>query len=99
MPSNWHWFEYPAPCLRFRFCLRMASPTLEGLRVRSGRAPLGMKDRYLWKLSVQTTAEAEEAVVELLQSLSSQAATSYTDLESGKVSVSIYLKQPPAGLR
>jgi ribosomal protein L11 methyltransferase len=58
-----------------------------------------MKNRPLWKISVVTTAEAEEAVLELLASLFSQPASSYTDVESGGLTVSVYLARRPLRFR
>jgi ribosomal protein L11 methyltransferase len=58
-----------------------------------------MNKTSLWKVSISTTAEAEDAVGDLLQSLSGQAASSYTDVETGTVSVSVFLRQPAERLR
>jgi ribosomal protein L11 methyltransferase len=55
-----------------------------------------MITKTLWKLSVCTTPEAEEAVMELLPRLFSYPASSYTDVETGRVLVSAYLPQRPA---
>jgi ribosomal protein L11 methyltransferase len=49
----------------------------------------------LWKVSVSIFPEAEDAVTELLQTFFSQAASSYTDAETGEVIVSVYLPQRP----
>lgn len=45
----------------------------------------------LWRISVETTSEAEEAVTELLQEFLGQPASSYTDAETGGVTVMAYL--------
>lgn len=53
----------------------------------------------LWKVCVRTTPEAEEAVTELLQSSFQQSPSSYTNVETGDVTVAVYLsgkKQQPA---
>jgi ribosomal protein L11 methyltransferase len=47
----------------------------------------------LWRLSVVTTREAEEAVTELLASELRQAVVSYTDLETGESTVTGYLER------
>lgn len=43
-------------------------------------------------VSVVTTAEAEEAVAQLLEKLFSQPASSFTDADTGRVTVSVYLE-------
>jgi ribosomal protein L11 methyltransferase len=50
----------------------------------SARAPL-------WKVSLSTTREAEDAVTELLHALLEQPVSSYTDIETGEVTVATYL--------
>ncbi len=47
----------------------------------------------LWKLSICTTAEAEDAVTETLHDWSGQNPSSYTDVETGEVTVAIYLSE------
>ncbi len=54
-----------------------------------------VKRTRLWRLSVLTTAEAEDAVAQLLQCASGQPASSYTDLEAQQTQVSVYLKARP----
>ena len=49
-----------------------------------------MNRKALWKISVATSAEAEEAFTELLARLSGQPACSYTDIDTGAVNVSVY---------
>src|SRR5579871_407206 len=48
----------------------------------------------IWKVSIGTTSEAEEAVTELLQEVFNQPASSYTDVETGEVTVAVYLGSP-----
>jgi ribosomal protein L11 methyltransferase len=55
-----------------------------------------MKRRSLWKLSVCTPAQSEQAVSDLLESRFDGHATSYTDLETGRTTVSLYLERKPA---
>ncbi len=51
-----------------------------------------MKTRgTLWKVSVGTTTEAEEAVTELLNEIFGQPVSSYTDVETREVTVATYL--------
>lgn len=53
-----------------------------------------MKTRApLWKIIVNTTAEAEEAVMELLGVLFERAVSSYTDVETGVVTVAVYFTE------
>ena len=47
----------------------------------------------LWRVSITTTAEAEEAVTELLQDFFGEPALSYTDVETGVVTVMVYLSE------
>jgi ribosomal protein L11 methyltransferase len=56
---------------------------------------LFLKTQALWRISVRTTAEAEDAVTELLQCLLHRSVSSYTDVESGHVTVSAYLSEKP----
>ena len=51
-----------------------------------------MKNSSLWRISVATSAEAEEAVVELLETLFGQPASVYTDAESHATTASLYLE-------
>jgi ribosomal protein L11 methyltransferase len=57
------------------------------------------KRKPLWKISVTTVLEAEEAVAELLSVHFSQTAASYTDAETGVALASVYLSQPPRRFR
>src|SRR5271166_5489122 len=54
-----------------------------------------MNPRLLWRLSVIIPAEAEEAVTEILVDRLGQPACTYIDLETGKTTVSVYLKIKP----
>jgi ribosomal protein L11 methyltransferase len=55
-----------------------------------------MKRTTLWKVSVTTTAEAEDAVTELLTRLVAPSPSAYTDVETGIITVSAYSPRPPA---
>jgi ribosomal protein L11 methyltransferase len=50
-----------------------------------------VKTKPLWKLSVVTSPEAEDAVSELLERSLSEPSASYTDVETGEVTVTSYL--------
>ena len=54
-----------------------------------------MKQRVLWKISVTTTPQAEDAVSQLLESAFGQPASSYTDAETGGAVVSVYVPTRP----
>jgi ribosomal protein L11 methyltransferase len=45
----------------------------------------------IWKIAISTTTEAEDAVTELLYSVFEIPVSSYTDVESGEVTVATYL--------
>src|SRR5262245_36196149 len=49
----------------------------------------------LWKISIVTTLEAEEAVTELLEPLLQQPAVSYTDVETLQTTVATYVSGKP----
>jgi len=49
----------------------------------------------LWKISVTTLPEAEDAVAELLAGAFGQPVASYTDAETGQTAVSVYLQERP----
>src|SRR5437867_3882153 len=49
----------------------------------------------LWRISVATSAEAEDAVAELLTRLSGQPAAAYTDIQTGVTTVSVYASGKP----
>src|SRR5262249_30123223 len=54
-----------------------------------------MKYGQLWRLSVVTTQAGEEPVTELLAARLGQPPCSYTDLETGRTIVSVYLLRKP----
>ena len=54
-----------------------------------------MKRTPLWKISVTTLPEAEEAVAELLGGAFGQSVSSYTDAETRQTAVSVYLERRP----
>src|ERR1700742_2598711 len=56
-----------------------------------GRTWFMKKRATLWKVSVTTTTEAEEAVTELLNEIFAQPVSSYTDVETRGVTVATYL--------
>jgi ribosomal protein L11 methyltransferase len=58
-----------------------------------------VKRKSLWRISVTTAPEAEEAVMELLGGIFSQPASSFTDAETKRSTVSVYCPQKPANLR
>jgi ribosomal protein L11 methyltransferase len=55
-----------------------------------------MKRKSLWKISVATLPEAEDAVTELLAGCFNQPPSSYTDAESGETTVTVYLDRKPS---
>jgi len=55
-----------------------------------------MKSKPLWRISVATRREAEEAVAELLGALLGENASSYFNLEAQSSVVSVYQQQTPA---
>jgi ribosomal protein L11 methyltransferase len=50
----------------------------------------------MWKLSIATTMEAEDAVAELLGNVFAQPATAHTNFASGRTTVAIYCSTRPA---
>jgi ribosomal protein L11 methyltransferase len=59
-----------------------------------------MKAKPLWKISISTTPEAEDAVAEMLGSVLAAPASAYFNLESGISTVTVYCDaKPPAGIR
>jgi ribosomal protein L11 methyltransferase len=54
-----------------------------------------MKSRHVWRVSVITNSEAEDAVVEILRAFCEQPASCYTDLESGTSESCVYFDQAP----
>lgn len=61
-----------------------------------GSAPL---IRSLWKISLRTTAEAEDAVSDLFEQSFAQRATSYTAAATNLTTVAVYVRLSPARLR
>jgi ribosomal protein L11 methyltransferase len=55
-----------------------------------------MKRQSLWRVSVITTPEAEDAVSELLGAVSGQPVSSYFNLETGVTTVTAYCRRKPA---
>ena len=55
-----------------------------------------MKRRPLWKVSIATSAEAEDAIAALLANAFGQPVATYTDVETGQTQVMTYLQQMPA---
>ncbi len=55
-----------------------------------------MNNDLLWKLSVETSRQAEEALTEQLCRIFREPVCSYTDAKTGATTVSVYLQQPPA---
>lgn len=54
-----------------------------------------MKSRTLWRVSVGTTVEAEEAILPICEDLLGQMPSTYTDVETGRVTASVFLPKPP----
>ena len=54
-----------------------------------------MKSKTLWKISVSTSIEAEDAICELFFGVFGRTPSSYTDVETRDVSVTIYLDTKP----
>ncbi len=52
-----------------------------------------MKRKSLWRISVTTTPEAEDAVAELLSAILDLPASAYFDIETGVSTVTVYLQQ------
>jgi ribosomal protein L11 methyltransferase len=58
-----------------------------------------MRRRPLWKVSIATSAEAEDAVAELLASAFGRPVASYRDVETGQTWVTAYLQERPGRSR
>jgi len=54
-----------------------------------------MKPASVWQISILTSREAEDAVLNLLTTITGQPASSYEDLESATCQVSVYLTREP----
>ena len=57
-----------------------------------------MKHRTLWKVSVTTTVEAEDAVAEMLFRVFGTAASTYTDAETRATTVAVFCERRPSQL-
>jgi ribosomal protein L11 methyltransferase len=57
-----------------------------------------MKREIIWKTSIATTAEAEDAVAELLAMHVASGPSAYTDVETGVTTVSVYATEAPANI-
>lgn len=57
-----------------------------------------MKRQPIWKTSVRTTPEAEDAVTELLASRVAPCPSSYTDIDTGATTVSTYATRQPTNI-
>jgi len=57
-----------------------------------------MKSEIIWKTSIATTAEAEDAVAEMLTTHVAPGPSAYTDVETGVTTVSAYATSPPANI-
>ena len=57
-----------------------------------------MKGEIIWKTSVATTSEAEDAVSEFLATLVAPSPSAYTDVETCVTTVSVYSTKPPKNL-
>ena len=54
-----------------------------------------MKAQIIWRTSIATTTEAEDAVSEILATHIAPSPSAYTDVETGVTTVSVYSTQPP----
>jgi ribosomal protein L11 methyltransferase len=57
-----------------------------------------MKRETIWKTSIATTIEAEDAVAELLATHVAPSPSAYTDAETGVTTVSAYATKPPKSI-
>ena len=59
-----------------------------------------MKQQPLWRVSITTTPEVEDAVAEMLGAVFSRGAVSYHNLQTGVSTITVYCEaKPPAGIR
>jgi ribosomal protein L11 methyltransferase len=58
-----------------------------------------MKHAAIWKISVVTTAEAEDAVTELLSRIFASPATAYTDAETQTTTAAVFCERRPPELQ
>ena len=54
-----------------------------------------MKSKTLWKISVSTLPEADDAVAELMLTCFNEPAATYLDLETGVATITVYLPEKP----
>ena len=54
-----------------------------------------MKRETIWKTSIATTVEAEDAVAELLAGHVAPSPSAYTDADTGVTTVSVYVTTAP----
>jgi ribosomal protein L11 methyltransferase len=66
----------------------------DAVRRHTLSALIEMKRETIWKTSIATTAEAEDAVGELLATHVASGPSAYTDVESGVTTVSVYSTTP-----
>ena len=59
----------------------------------------GVKNNSLWKISVVTTREAEDAVVEMCLRILGHPPVAWTDFKTARVAVSVYVPGPPVSFR
>lgn len=57
-----------------------------------------MKRQSIWKTSVSATTESEDAVTELLATLVAPGPSTYTDADTGVITVSAYSTKPPKSI-
>ncbi|NOS72913.1 MAG: 50S ribosomal protein L11 methyltransferase [Verrucomicrobia bacterium] len=57
-----------------------------------------MKRQTIWKTSVSATTESEDAVTELLAALVAPGPSTYTDADTGVITVSAYSTKPPKNI-
>jgi ribosomal protein L11 methyltransferase len=57
-----------------------------------------MKPQTLWKISVSTTAEAEDAVSESLGRIFNSPASTHTDFRTGRITASVFTEAKPIAL-
>ena len=57
-----------------------------------------MKFDALWRVSLETTVEAEEAIAALFESLFAQTPSIYTDAESGRTTCTVFVAKKPGRL-
>jgi ribosomal protein L11 methyltransferase len=58
-----------------------------------------MKNAVIWKISVVTTAEAEDAATELLSRIFASSASAYTDIETRTTTAAVFCERRPPELQ